>query len=115
MVGMRTQPQKLTRRCEVTPFLLCTVFQGNLNPEVEEGICQVLSYLRLESEVLPGSKNIPSTLYASSSTSSSLLQKKEENPGLRISWGSFFMYKIAHNASPAYGGGFRAANAAVNK
>ncbi|KAL7253244.1 hypothetical protein ACSBR1_007720 [Camellia fascicularis] len=29
--------------------------------------------------------------------------------------GEFFMHQIAHDASPAYGGGFRAANAAVNQ
>ncbi|KAF7147026.1 hypothetical protein RHSIM_Rhsim03G0137200 [Rhododendron simsii] len=93
LVGMRTQPQKLTRKCEVTAILVLyglprlltgailahELMHGwlrlkgyrNLNPEVEEGICQVLSYMWLESE-------------------------------------------IAHDASPAYGGGFRAANAAVH-
>nr|GEV34070.1 hypothetical protein [Tanacetum cinerariifolium] len=58
----------------------------NLNPEVEEGICQVLSYMWLESEIMPGS-----TSSAPSSSSS-----------------------VAHDASPAYGEGFRAANAAMN-
>ncbi|KAI8028861.1 Protein DA1-related 2 [Camellia lanceoleosa] len=94
LVGMRTQHQKLTRKCEVTAILVLyglprlltgailahELMHGwlrlkgyrNLNPEVEEGICQVLSYMWLESE-------------------------------------------IAHDASPAYGGGFRAAYAAVNQ
>ena len=83
----------------------------NLNPEVEEGICQVLSYMWLESEVLPGSNNMPST----SSASSSSFSKKGGKSEVEKKLGEFFMHQIAHDASPAYGGGFRAANAAVNK
>ncbi|PPS18875.1 hypothetical protein GOBAR_AA01679 [Gossypium barbadense] len=63
LIGMRTQPQKLTRKCEVTAILVLyglprlltgailahELMHGwlrlkgyrNLNPEVEEGICQV--------------------------------------------------------------------------
>ncbi|GFZ15043.1 DA1-related protein 2 [Actinidia rufa] len=85
----------------------------NLNPEVEEGICQVLSYMWLESEVMPGSKSMPSTSAASSS--SLVSSKKGGKSGVENKLGEFFMHQIAHDASPAYGGGFRAANAAVNK
>ncbi|XP_052622924.1 protein DA1-related 2 isoform X2 [Lactuca sativa] len=127
LVGMRTQPQKLTRRYEVTAILvlygLPRLLTGailahhlmnawlrlkgyrNLNPEVEAGICQVLSYMWLESEIMSGLKNMPS----SSSTS-----KKGGKSGCENKLGEFFMYHIAHDASPVYGGGFRAANAAVN-
>lgn len=84
----------------------------NLNPEVEEGICQVLSYMWLEAEVLPDSRNMPSTSFASTSSSSS---KKGGKSEVEQKLGEFFMHQIAHDASPAYGGGFRAANAAVNK
>lgn len=88
----------------------------NLNPEVEEGICQVLSYMWLESEVLPESKNMPSTSYASSSSSSyTTSSKKGGKSGVEKKLGEFFMHQISHDASPAYGGGFRAANEAVNK
>ncbi|KAJ7964585.1 DA1-related protein 2 [Quillaja saponaria] len=136
LVGMRTQPQKLTRRCEVTAILVLyglprlltgailahELMHGwlrlkgyrNLNIEVEEGICQVLSYMWLESEVMPGSKSMPSTSAASSSSSSSS-SKKGAKSDVENKLGEFFMYQIAHDASPAYGGGFRAANAAVNK
>ncbi|XP_025014035.1 protein DA1-related 2 isoform X1 [Ricinus communis] len=134
LVGIRTQPQKLTRKsCEVTAILVLyglprlltgailahELMHGwlrlkgyrNLNPEVEEGICQVLSYMWLESEVLP-SKGMPSTSAASSSSSSS---KKGGKSNAENKLGEFFMHQIANDASPAYGGGFRAANAAVNK
>ena len=84
----------------------------NLNPEVEEGICQVLSYMWLESEVTYGSKSMPSTSAASSSVSSS---KKGGKSDIENELGEFFIHQIAHNASPAYGGGFGAANAAVNR
>ncbi|KAA3481891.1 Protein DA1-related 2-like protein [Gossypium australe] len=134
LIGMRTQPQKLTRKCEVTAILVLyglprlltgailahELMHGwlrlkgyrNLNPEVEEGICQVLSYMWLESEVLPGSSSRASTSAASSSSSSS---KKGGKSNVENKLGEFFIHQIAHDASPAYGGGFRAANAAVNK
>ncbi|KAH9702208.1 protein DA1-related 2 [Citrus sinensis] len=134
LVGMRTQPQKLTRKCEVTAILVLyglprlltgailahELMHGwlrlkgycNLNPEVEEGICQVLSYMWLESEVLPDYRNMPSTSSASTSSSSS---KKGGKSEVEKKLGEFFMHQIAHDASPAYGEGFRAANAAVNK
>ncbi|KAK3028621.1 hypothetical protein RJ639_039964 [Escallonia herrerae] len=137
LVGMRTQPQKLTRRCEVTAILVLyglprlltgailahELMHGwlrlkgyrNLNPEVEEGICQVLSYMWLESEVMPGFRNMPSTSAASSSSSSSSSSKKGGRSGVENKLGEFFMHQIAHDTSPAYGGGFRAANAAVNR
>ncbi|KAF7831023.1 protein DA1-related 2 isoform X1 [Senna tora] len=141
LIGMRTQPQKLTRKCEVTAILVLyglpsfNNFAGyrlltgailahelmhgwlrlkgyrNLIPEVEEGICQVLSYMWLESEVMPGFRNMPSTS-ASSSFSSS---KKGAKSHVENKLGEFFMNQIANDSSPAYGGGFRAANEAVNK
>ncbi|XP_059457334.1 protein DA1-related 2 isoform X2 [Corylus avellana] len=136
LVGMRTQPQKLTRKCEVTAILVLyglprlltgailahELMHGwlrlkgyrNLNPEVEEGICQMLSYMWLESEVMPGFKNMPSTSVASSSSSSSS-SKKGGKSDVENKLGEFFMHQIANDASPAYGGGFRAANAAVNR
>ncbi|KAK9683362.1 hypothetical protein RND81_10G134900 [Saponaria officinalis] len=135
LVGMRTQPQKLTRRCEVTAILVLyglprlltgailahELMHGwlrlkgyrNLSPEVEEGICQVLSYMWLESEVIPGFRGMPSTSTATSSSTSS--SKKGRTSEVEKKLGEFFLHQIAHDASPAYGGGFRAANAAVNK
>ncbi|XP_065872834.1 protein DA1-related 2 isoform X1 [Euphorbia lathyris] len=136
LVGIRSQPQKLTRKsCEVTAILVLyglprlltgailahELMHGwlrlkgyrNLNPEVEEGICQMLSYMWLESEVLPSKGMMPSTSAASSSSSSS--SKKGGRSNVENKLGEFFMHQIANDASPAYGGGFRAANAAVNK
>ncbi|CAI9772967.1 unnamed protein product [Fraxinus pennsylvanica] len=154
LVGMRTQPQKLTRRCDVTAILVLyglprlltgailahELMHGwlrlngyrNLNPDVEEGICQVLSYMWLESEVMPGARNIPSTSMASSSStwsygstsmpstltasssSSSSSSKKGYKSSAENNLGEFFMHQIANDASPAYGQGFRLAMAAVN-
>ncbi|PON35290.1 Protein DA1-like [Parasponia andersonii] len=111
LIGMRTQPQKLIRKCEVTAILvlygfprLLTGFR-NLNPEVEKGICQVLSYMWLESEVRP----------APSSSSSSSSKKGGKYSNVKTKLGEFFMHRIANDASAAYGGGFRATNAAINK
>ncbi|PWA38788.1 DA1-related protein 2 [Artemisia annua] len=129
LIGRKTQPQKLTRRCEVTAILvlygLPRLLTGailanqlmhawlrlkgyrNLNPEVEEGICQMLSYMWLENEVMPGSTS-------SGPSSSSSVSKKGGKSRVENKLGEFFMHQIAHDASPVYGGGFRAANAAVN-
>ncbi|KAJ7960177.1 Protein DA1-like [Quillaja saponaria] len=129
LVGMRIQPQKLTQRCEVTAILVLyglprlltgailahELMHGwlrlngycNLNPGVEEGICQVLSYMWLESEVMPSS--------SAASSSSSLSSKKGARSNVENKLGEFFMHQITHDASPAYGCGFRAAHAAVNK
>ncbi|KAL8462842.1 hypothetical protein ACS0TY_033734 [Phlomoides rotata] len=90
LVGMRTKPQKLIRRCEVTAILVLfglprlltgailahELMHGwlrlngyrNLRPEIEEGICQVLARLWLESEVIPTSRYMASTSSASSSS-----------------------------------------------
>ncbi|KAL2932367.1 Protein DA1-related 2 [Bienertia sinuspersici] len=113
LVGMRTQPQKLTRRCEVTAILVLYGYR-NLSPDVEEGICQVLSYMWLESEVTPGFQNMASTSTASTSSSYSS-SKKGRTSEVEKKLGEFFLHQIANDASPAYGGGFRSANAAVNK
>ncbi|KAK1409427.1 hypothetical protein QVD17_35953 [Tagetes erecta] len=136
LIGMRIQPLKLTRRCEVTAILVLyglprlltgailarELMQGwlrlkgyrNLNPEVEEGICQVLSYMWLESEIMPGSSSTSTAPSSSSSSSSSSVSKKGGKSRVENKLGEFFMHQIAHDASAAYGGGFRAANAAVN-
>ncbi|XP_017429182.1 protein DA1-related 2 isoform X1 [Vigna angularis] len=136
LIGMRTQPQKLIRKCEVTAILVLyglprlltgailahELMHGwlrlkgyrNLNPEVEEGICQVLSYMWLESEVMPSFQSMPSTSTASASSSSSS-SKKGAKSHVENKLGEFFKNQIANDSSPAYGGGFRAANEAVNK
>ncbi|KAK1312043.1 Protein DA1-related 2 [Acorus calamus] len=91
----------------------------NLSPEVEEGICQVLSYMWLESEVITDSRNSAPTSSTAASTSSSSTSnpysKKGGKSDIEKKLGKFFMHQIAHDTSPAYGGGFRAANASVNK
>ncbi|CAI9273567.1 unnamed protein product [Lactuca saligna] len=130
VIGMKTQHQKLTRKCEVTAILVLyglprlltgailahELMHGwlrlkgyrNLNPDVEEGICQMLSYMWLESEIMPGSTS-------SAPSSSSSVSKKGGKSRVENKLGEFFMHQITHDASPAYGEGFRAANAAVNK
>ncbi|CAH9121397.1 unnamed protein product [Cuscuta epithymum] len=129
-VGMRTQPLRLTRRCEVTAILILyglprlltgTILAHelmhawlrlngyrNMDLELEEGICQVLAYMWLESEVTPGHRNIPST----STGSSSKIGRKS---AMENKLGEFFKHQILHDATPAYGDSYRAVQAAVNK
>lgn len=72
----------------------------------------------LEAEVMSGSRTMASTSAAassSSSTSTSYSSKKGAISKVENKLGEFFMNQIANDSSPAYGGGFRSANAAVNK
>lgn len=66
---------------------------------------------------MPDFGNMASTSTASSSSYSwsSSSSKKGGKSQVESKLGKFFMHQIAHDASPAYGGGFRAANAAVKK
>ena len=102
-------------------WIVLFTFSGyrDLNVKVEEGICQVMSYLWLESEILPSSSRHvqPSSSYASSSSSSypPTSSKKGGISHTEKKLGEFFMHQIANDTSTAYGDGFRTAYAAVNK
>ncbi|XP_040987055.1 protein DA1-related 1-like isoform X3 [Juglans microcarpa x Juglans regia] len=142
-IGMRTEPYRLIRRCEVTaililyglPRLLTGVILAhemmhawlklkgyrNLSPEVEEGICQVLAYMWLESElytasgsdVVSSTSSSSSSLYFSSSSFTS--SKKGKRSDFEKRCGEFFKHHIELDASPAYGDGFRTGRQAVDK
>eukprot|EP01018_Ginkgo_biloba_P034454 Gb_39736 [translate_table: standard] len=87
----------------------------SLSPEVEEGICQVLSHMWLESEVLAGSNNNVPSSSSSSEASSSSSSKKAGRSQFEKKLGEFFMHQIAMDSSTAYGEGFRAGNLAMVK
>ncbi|KAK4490343.1 hypothetical protein RD792_001019 [Penstemon davidsonii] len=124
--GMKTKPYKLTRHCEVTAILILyglpRLLTGSilahemmhawlrlngyrtLRQDVEEGICQVLASMWLESQILSMSET--NNTSASSSSSSSPFERK-----LSV----FFKHQIATDTSVVYGNGFRAGNQAVLK
>ncbi|KAK1317919.1 Protein DA1-related 1 [Acorus calamus] len=134
IMDMITGPYRLTRRCEVTAILILyglprlltgsilahemmhawlrlNGFRG-LSQEVEEGICQVLAHMWLDSEIISGSgSNIPST---SSSSSTSTSSKKGTRSQFERKLGDFFKHQIEHDTSSAYGDGFRAGDRAVS-
>lgn len=90
----------------------------NLSIEVEEGICQVLSHMWLESEIIAGSSsNVTSSSEASSSSSSSApsSSKKGAKTEFEKKLGAFIKHQIETDPSEAYGGGFRAGNPAVER
>lgn len=140
VMDMITEPYKLTRHCEVTAILILyglprlltgsilahemmhawLRLQGfrTLSQDVEEGICQVLAHMWLDSEITSGSgSNVAST--SSSSSSSSSLAPTSSKKGTRSQFerklGEFFKHQIESDTSPAYGDGFRAGNQAVLK
>ncbi|RWV95286.1 hypothetical protein GW17_00042098 [Ensete ventricosum] len=83
----------------------------SLSQEVEEGICQVLAHMWLDSEIISGSgSNVAST---SSSSSASTSSKKGSRSQFERKLGDFFKHQIESDTSPAYGDGFRAGNQAV--
>ncbi|KAK2426631.1 Protein DA1-related 1 [Trifolium repens] len=140
VTDMITEPYRLTRRCEVTAILvlygLPRLLTGsilaheimhawlrlkgypNLSPEVEEGICQVLAHMWLESELYSGSgnNNAPSSSSSSATPlSSSASSKKGKRSDFEKKLGEFFIHQIESDTSPAYGDGFRLGNQAVLK
>lgn len=92
----------------------------NLSPEVEEGICQVLAHMWLESELYSGSgnNNGPSSSSSSSSSmppSAAASSKKGKRSDFEKKFGEFFKHQIESDTSSAYGDGFRLGNKAVLK
>ncbi|GMH13871.1 hypothetical protein Nepgr_015712 [Nepenthes gracilis] len=128
-----TEPYKLTRYCDVTAILvlhgLPRLLTGSilahemmhawlrlkgfhtLNPQIEEGICQVLAFLWLESELMSGSGGSE----ASTSFSVSRPPKRGMRSPFEMKLGKFFKNQIESDISPVYGYGFRAASQAVLK
>ncbi|XP_010444941.1 PREDICTED: protein DA1-related 1-like [Camelina sativa] len=138
LIDMITEPCRLIRRCEVTAILILyglpRLLTGsilahemmhawlrlngypNLRPEVEEGICQVLAHMWLDSETYAGS-TLVDIASSSSSTSSAVIasSKKGERSEFEKKLGEFFKHQIESDSSSAYGDGFRQGNAAVLK
>ncbi|KAF8405155.1 hypothetical protein HHK36_010054 [Tetracentron sinense] len=140
IMDMITEPYRLTRRCEVTAILILyglpRLLTGSilahemmhawlrlkgyrtLSQDVEEGICQVLAHMWLDSEIMSGSgSNVASSSSSSSSSSSttSTSSKKATRSQFERKLGEFFKHQIESDTSPAYGDGFRAGNQAVLK
>ncbi|KAL0726233.1 hypothetical protein Bca4012_022326 [Brassica carinata] len=139
LIDMITEPCRLVRRCEVTAILILyglpRLLTGsilahemmhawlrlngypNLRPEVEEGICQVLAHMWLESETYAGSTLIDIASSSSSSSSSAAVaiasSKKGERSEFEKKLGEFFKHQIESDSSSAYGDGFRQGNQAV--
>lgn len=93
---------------------------GNLRPEVEEGICQVLAHMWLDSEIYSGSGTEEASSSSSSSSSStssppSSSSKKGKRSDFEKELGKFFKHQIESDSSSAYGDGFREGNQAVLK
>ncbi|KAE8685377.1 Protein DA1 [Hibiscus syriacus] len=142
-IDMITEPHRLIRRCEVTAILILyglpRLLTGsilahemmhawlrlkgypNLSPEVEEGICQVLAHMWLDSEIYAASgsdaasSSSSSSSSPSSSSSSSTSSKKGKRSDFENKLGGFFKHQIESDSSKAYGEGFRQGNQAVNK
>lgn len=140
-IDMITEPFRLIRQCEVTAILILyglpRLLTGsilahemmhawlrlkgypNLSPEVEEGICQVLAHMWLDSEIYSGSGSETASSSSSSSSSpsssSSTSSKKGKRSDFEKRLGDFFKYQIESDTSSAYGDGFRQGNEAVLK
>ncbi|OMO56820.1 Zinc finger, LIM-type [Corchorus capsularis] len=144
-IDMITEPYRLIRRCEVTAILILyglpRLLTGsilahemmhaylrlkgypNLSPEVEEGICQVLAHMWLDSEIYASagseeassSSSSSSSSPSSSSSSSTTSSKKGKRSDFEKKLGGFFKHQIESDSSTVYGEGFRQGNKAVTK
>ncbi|KAJ3695556.1 hypothetical protein LUZ60_000933 [Juncus effusus] len=134
IMEMRSEPYRLTRRCEVTAILILyglpRLLTGSilahemmhawlrlngfrtLRPEIEEGICQVLAHMWIETELMAGSGSA-SLASTSASSSSAMSSKKVARSQFDRKLGDFFKHQIESDTSAAYGDGFRACNRAV--
>lgn len=81
-----------------------------LSQDVEEGICQVLAHMWLETQIASiSSRNGASTSSGMSSSKQGIRSPFERKLG------DFFKHQIESDTSPIYGNGFRAGNQAVLK
>lgn len=94
-------------------FDSCAIGYRSLSQEVEEGICQVLAHMWLDSEILSGSGSNVASTSAPSSSSSSSTSKKGMRSQFERKLGDFFKHQIESDTSSSYGDGFRAGNKAV--
>ncbi|KAK4584393.1 hypothetical protein RGQ29_022214 [Quercus rubra] len=137
IIDLKTEPHRLIRRCEVTAILvlygLPRLLTGsilahemmhawlrlkgypNLSPKVEEGICQVLAHMWMESEILSASGSDVASSSSSSSPSSASSSKKGKRSEFEKKLGEFFKHQIETDTSSTYGDGFREGNEAVLK
>ncbi|XP_022775264.1 protein DA1-related 1-like [Durio zibethinus] len=140
-IDMITERHRLIRQCEVTAILILyglprlltgTILAHemmhawlrlkgypNLSPEVEEGICQVLAHMWLDSEMYAASGSDAASSSSSSSSSSASSSSSSSKKGKRSDFekklGGFFKHQIESDTSTAYGEGFRQGIRAVNK
>lgn len=89
----------------------------SLSPQVEEGICQVLSHMWLESEIIAGASGNAASSSASSSSSSAAptSSKKGAKTEFEKKLGAFIKNQIETDSSVEYGDGFRAGIQAVEQ
>ncbi|CAI5504704.1 unnamed protein product [Closterium sp. Naga37s-1] len=90
----------------------------HLPPELEEGMCQVMAYLWLQTQAPPtphAPSQAPSPQAPSQQASSAAPLAHEAHSSFQQRFAAFCLHSIATDASPVYGDGFRAAHAAVLK
>ncbi|VFQ86904.1 unnamed protein product [Cuscuta campestris] len=125
-IDMRAEPYRLTRHCEVTAILILyglpRLLTGSilahemmhawlrlrgyrtLSQDVEEGICQVMAHMWLESQI----ESLSCRNNSGSNSSSNY-------GGYERKLGDFFKHQIESDTSPVYGNGYRAGKMAVLK
>ncbi|XP_076889237.1 LIM domain-containing protein HDR3-like [Bidens hawaiensis] len=131
-----TEPYKLVRKCETTAILILYSLPrlltgsilvhemmhawlrlkgySNLPPDVEEGICQVLAHMWLDSEIMAGASGT-GVASSSSSAPTPASSKKGKWSEFEKQLGVLFKHQIESDTSATYGNGFREGNKAVLK
>ncbi|CAH2043098.1 unnamed protein product [Thlaspi arvense] len=138
LIGMRRESQRVASECEVTAILILyglpRLLTGyilahemmhaylrlnghrNLNNVLEEGICQVLGHMWLDSQRYAPIDDAAASSSASTSSSrtpEAIASKKGEWSDFEKELVKFCKYQIETDESPVYGDGFRKVNQMV--
>ncbi|CAE6263749.1 unnamed protein product [Arabidopsis arenosa] len=108
LVGIVTESQRVIGGCEVTAILILYGLPRNLKLEFEEGICQVLGHMWLESQTYSTSAAASSASSSSSShTPAASASKKGAQSDYEKKLVEFCKDQIETDDSPVYGVGFK--------
>ncbi|ESQ31142.1 hypothetical protein EUTSA_v10003845mg [Eutrema salsugineum] len=135
LIDMVTESQRVVRECEVTAILIIyglpRLLTGyilahemmhaylrlnghrNLNKVMEEGICQVLGHMWLESQTYATTDATDAAASSSSGTTAATTSKKGEWSDFEKKLVEFCKNQIETDDSPVYGEGFRKVNRMV--
>ncbi|KAL0721683.1 hypothetical protein Bca4012_036282 [Brassica carinata] len=114
LIDMVTETQRVVSDCEVTAILILYGLPRNLNTVIEEGICQVLGHIWLESQTYAPIDATTEAAASSSNNPAATASKKGICSDFEKKLVDFCKNQIETDESPVYGVGFRKVNKMVS-